>query len=99
MAFIKTIRRNTGGSGQTLAWNLQTFNETNSWVAGGLTLLLTQVPLSAESILVWSQGMPLSPDDYTVLGASIVIQFGADPAVESPETGVWQFFVQYPYVT
>lgn len=92
------MQSGSGGSGQTLAWNLQVRDQTDPWVAGGLNIVLTQLPLSAESVLIWSQGMPLSPNDYSIAGAVVTILFGADPAVESPETGVWQFFIQYPYV-
>ena len=87
-----------GGGGQTLDWTLFTVDQASAWTAGNLAINLTLTPLSEAAITVWSQGMPLSPDDWTLNGNSITIEFGADPAVESPETGIWQFFIQYPYV-
>ena len=87
-----------GGGGQTLAWTLFTVNQTTAWTAGNLGINLTLTPLSEDAITVWSQGMPLSPDDWELSANQIIILFGADPAVESPETGIWQFFIQYPYV-
>lgn len=100
MGRIRSCKRvsNGGGGGQTLAWALQTIGINFAWTAGGLALNLTNTPVSEEAIIVWSQGLPLSPDDWTLGPGTIVIDFAADPAVDNPETGIWQFFIQYPYV-
>ena len=96
MAYIKTQRRATGGSGQTLAWALDQFTETDPF-SSGLTLNLTQTPVDADSLLVWSQGLVLHPDDYNYAAGVVTILFSGDPATDYPETGEWEFFVQYPY--
>lgn len=98
MAYIKTYRRASGGGGQALAWALDSFPQEDPF-SSGLTLNLSQTPLSANAIVVWSQGLPLNPDDWNYAAGVVTILFSGDPAVDYPETGIWTFTVQYPYAT
>lgn len=99
MAFVKSFRRNTGGGGgQTLAWALDSFEQTTPFTSG-LALNLSQTPIDQDAILVWSQGLILNPDDWNYAAGVVTILFSGDPAVDYPETGVWTFLVQYPYAT
>lgn len=100
MAFIRTRRQETGGAGQTLAWAMDAFAETDPFGPPGadLELTLSHTPVDADAIIVWSQGQPLHPDDYNYAAGVITILFGADPATDT-DTGTWNFLVQYPYAT
>ncbi len=101
MAYVRTRRASTGGGGgQTLAWALDPFAETDPFGPPGanLTLNLSETPVDADAITVWSQGQPLHPDDWDYAAGVVTILFGADPATDT-DTGTWNFLVQYPYAT
>lgn len=85
-------------SGETLAWQIDTVEETDPF-ASGYAIPLSQTPVDASSVLVYSEGLILYPDDYTYNSGTneIEILFGADPATDTAD-GIWHFFVQYPYV-
>lgn len=100
MGLVQTYRQSTGGGGgEQQRWKRDTLDQTAAWTAGGLVIPLTSTPTDNDAIVVWSQGLILHPDDYTVLSspARIQIDFDGDPAIDT-ETGTWSFFVQYPYI-
>lgn len=104
MGFIRTRRRDTGGgSGQTLAWEIDELEQTDPFGAPNPNLIisLTQTPVDADAIIVYSQNNPLDTVDYNYLSGPprIEILFAGDPAVDYPDTGVWRFRIQYPYAT
>lgn len=86
-----------GGGGQTLSWRRDEFPQTVAFTSG-LLLNLSGTPVHETSILVWSQGQVLHPDDYVYNsgGNTIEILFGADPATDT-DSGTWEFFLAYPY--
>lgn len=104
MAFAHATNRNTGttgggGGGEQQRWKKDLFNQTVAWTAGGLVFNLSSTPVDSDAITIWSQGLILHPDDYTVLSspARIQIDFDGDPAVDT-EAGTWSFIIQYPYL-
>lgn len=99
MAYLSTLRRQTsGGGGQSLAWALDSFTETDPFTSG-LALSISNTPIDVDAILVWSQGLILHPDDwnYDAGNNQIIILFSGNPAIDNPESGEWNFLVQYPY--
>lgn len=101
MAYLRTRRVSAGGGGgQTLAWAMDAFAETDPFGSPGpdLTLNLSHTPVDPDAITVWSQGQPLHPDDWDYAAGVITILFSADPAMDT-DTGTWNFLVQYPYAT
>ncbi len=86
-----------GGGGQTTAWQIDYVDQEDPFVSG-YTIPLTQTPIDASVILVYSEGSPSFPTnwEYDSGANAIIILFGADPATDSP-TGIWHFAVQYEY--
>lgn len=99
MAYLQTVQRqSSGGGGQTLAWKIDSFAETDPFGPPdpNLQLTLTQTPIDADAITVWSQGQPLHPDDWNYAAGVVTILFSANPETDT-DTGTWNFLVQYPY--
>jgi hypothetical protein len=88
-----------GGTGEQLRFARDLFTQTAAFVANSLTIPLTQTPVDLDGLQVWSQGLVLHPDDYTVLTGPyrVRINFSADPATDT-DTGEWKFVISYPYV-
>lgn len=99
MALMQAWNPSSGsGPGNTLAWARDRVEETNPF-ASGYTIPLSQTPVDEDAISVWSQGQILDTDDYQFNAPNeIEILFSADPATDT-DSGVWVFFVQYPYET
>lgn len=99
MAYLRTRRESdSGGGGQTLAWAMDAFAETDPFGPPDpeLELTLSEAPIDADAITVWSQGQPLHPDDWDYAAGVVTILFSANPATDT-DTGTWNFLVQYPY--
>ena len=88
-----------GGGGATYAWARENAQRNTPWTAGALTINLAQTPADPDAIVVYSQTTPIQPGDYTYLTGPprIRIDFPGDPANDYPDTGVWNFWIQYPY--
>lgn len=99
MGLIQGYNPSTGGSGTTLAWQIDRVEQTDPF-SSGYTIPLSQTPIDANAILVISAGLPLDTDDYTYDSGTneIEILFSGDPATDTSD-GVWVFSVQYPYAT
>jgi len=98
MALLQAWNPSSGGSGSTLAWQRDRVVETNPF-SSGYTITLTEEPVDANSIVVWSQGLLLDTDDYDYTAPdTIEILFSGNPATDTPD-GEWVFWVQYPYAT
>lgn len=98
MAYVMSIRNIGAGSSpaQAIAWARDRVEETNSF-SSGYIITLSETPLDADAIIVWSQGLPLDTDDYNYIAPNqIEILFSGDPATDTSD-GVWVFSVQYPY--
>ena len=87
-----------GGTGEQLRFARDLFTQTAAFAASTLTIPLTQTPVDIDGLHVWSQGLVLHPQDYTVLTGPyrVRLDFAADPA--DTDTGEWNFVVTYPYV-
>lgn len=87
-----------GGGGQTLDWARDEWVQSDPFVVGDIVIPLSHIPISENAIQVWSQGLPLHPDDYTysLIGPSVTIQFAGDPSTDTTN-GEWNFLVTYPY--
>lgn len=100
MAIIQASRPpGSGGSGQELAWEFDSFDQTDPFTAGSLLLTLSQEPLDENAIILYSQDNPIPPGAGTwefVAPDQIQINFSADPSTDAPD-GVWNFSAQYPY--
>lgn len=96
MALIQA-RNPASSSGQTLAWQIDTVEETDPF-SSGYTIALSQTPVDGNSLLVYSEGLVLYPDDWSYdSGANeVTILFGADPYTDTAD-GIWHFLIQYPY--
>ena len=97
MALILVRNPSTGGGGGTPSWQIDTVEETAPF-ASGYAIPLSQTPVDASSLLVYSEGLVLYPDDWSYNAGTneVEILFGADPATDTA-SGTWHFFVQYPY--
>lgn len=97
MALIQAYNPGGGGSGQTLAGQRDVVEETTPF-ASGYAISLTETPVDVSTIIVYSEGLILFPDDWTYNSGTneVEILFGADPATDTPD-GIWHFFVQYLY--
>lgn len=99
MAYVMSMRGAGAGStpAQTLNWALDTVEEGDPF-ASGYVIPLSQTPVDADAILVYSEGLVLFPTDwqYNAGTNEVEILFSADPATDTAD-GVWHFFVQYPY--
>jgi hypothetical protein len=98
MALLQAWSPSEGGSGQTLAWERDRVEQTDPFLSG-YTITLSQNPVDANAIIVWSQGMVLDTDDWRFNSPNeIEILFSANPATDTAD-GVWLFMIQYPYAT
>ncbi len=97
MALIQATRPPSGGSGQTLAWQIDEFELTDPF-SNGETLTLSQTAI-AGSVILYSEGPPLSFGSWTQPAANQVeLLFGAIPS-EDTDDGIWHIYVQYQYAT
>jgi len=97
MGLIQAHNPGITSPGEIIAWQIDTVEEEDPFVSG-YTIALSQTPVDANSILVYSEGLVLYPIDwnYDSVANEIDILFGADPSTDTAD-GVWHFFVQYPY--
>lgn len=97
MALIQVSNAAITDPGELIAWQIDTVEETDPF-SSGYTISLSQTPVDANSILVYSEGAILFPTEWSYdSGANeLEILFGADPATDTDD-GIWHFFVQYPY--
>ena len=101
MALLQAYNPQSGG-GPTpplgVAWERDRVEETNPF-SSGYTIALTEEPVDANSIIVWSQGSVRDRNSYQYMAPDeIEILFSANPATDTAE-GVWVFTVYYPYAT
>lgn len=84
---------------ESLAWQIDRVEETDPF-SSGYAIALTETPIDADAIMVWSQGLILDTDDwdYNAGTNEVEILFSGDPATDTSD-GTWVFFVQYPYAT
>lgn len=100
MALVQSGRPpGSGGGGETLRWQRDRIVVTEAFAAGDLTLSPTQIPIDEASLLVFFQLALLDTSDYdfNTSSSDVTILFGADPAVDYPETGEVIFILYYPY--
>lgn len=97
MALIQAYNPGSGGSGGSVAGQRDDVEETNPF-ASGYTIALSQTPIDANTIIVYSEGLVLYPTDwqYNAGPNEVEILFGANPATDTAD-GTWHFFVQYLY--
>lgn len=97
MALIQAQRVASGGGANVAGWQIDPVEETNPF-SSGYAIPLSQTPVDASSLLVYSEGLVLYPDDWTYNAGTneVEILFNADPATDTTD-GTWHFFVQYPY--
>lgn len=97
MALIQVNNPGVTSPGELIAWQIDTVEETDPF-SSGYTIPLTETPVDANSILVYSEGLVLFPTDWSYDSGTneVEILFGADPATDTAD-GTWHFFVQYPY--
>jgi hypothetical protein len=88
-----------GGGGEQVRWASDTLAQSAAFAAGALTINLSQTPIDADALIVYSEITPLFPGDYTYLTGPprIRIEFAADPATDTDD-GIWDFRVTYPYL-
>ena len=88
-----------GGGGEQQRWAVDSLAQVAAWVAGALTIPLTQTPVDTDGLTVLSEGQILHPTDFTVLTGPyrVQINFGADPATDTDD-GTWDFTIRYPYL-
>lgn len=96
MALIQAVNP-TGSVSSLLAWQIDRVEETDPF-ASGYGIPLSETPVDADGIMVWSQGLILDTDDwdYNAGTNEVEILFSGDPATDTSD-GTWVFFVQYPY--
>ncbi len=97
MAFIRTYRPTTGGSGpaSNLLWEKEVFEVTTYYDAGDLVLTLAHPIAQNDGLFLVSQGAPTYPVDFTIISPTeIQINFIVEPAFYG---GTWSFLVQYQY--
>lgn len=87
-----------GGGGGSYDWAMQTF-EVSVAVNPPTTYAnfpLTFPPVNVNGILIWSEGQPLFPDQYQLIGQSIRLLFPIDPTLSADGIS-WKIAIQYPY--
>lgn len=95
MALIQATRQGISSPSELFAWQIDEF-ELEDPFSSGETLTLTQTAI-AGSVLVYSEGPPLSFGSWQQPAANQVeLLFGADPATDTDD-GIWHIYVQYQY--
>jgi len=98
MGLLQAYNPTAGGAAVIAGWQIDRVEETDPF-ASGYAIALSQTPVDANALLVWSQGLVLDDDDWDYNSGTneVEILFSGDPATDTSD-GTWVFFVQYPYV-